>query len=167
MPMTNLINICAQCGQTGRNADKIPHHTSKVNYVRMVLHCAVWRHQTALVTSLSTLHRNNHLEVEEGPLKEFIDQAGDLSPCQECYHLTLTSYLIISMCRQRGTLLETSPALVAAHAEAGQEGESQQVEESGHHLVCLVRVGDQVSSHNVDGGHSASKSSIRIASEGS
>ena len=56
------------------------------------------------------------------------------------------------MCRQRGTLLETSPALVAAHAEAGQEGESQQVEESGHHLVCLVRVGDQVSSHSVDCG---------------
>ena len=72
------------------------------------------------------------------------------------------------MYRQRGTLLETSPALVAAHAEAGQEGESQQVEESGHHLVCLVRVGDQVSSHNVDSGHySASKSSIRIASEDS
>ena len=23
------------------SADKIPHHTSKVNYVRMVLHCAV------------------------------------------------------------------------------------------------------------------------------
>ena len=37
---------------------------------------------------------------------------------------------------------------MAAHAEAGQEGESQQVEESGHHLVCLVRVGDQVSSHH-------------------
>ena len=37
----NLINVCAQCGQTGRNADKIPHHTSKLNYVRMVLHCAV------------------------------------------------------------------------------------------------------------------------------
>ena len=41
---------------------------------------------------------------------------------------------------------------MAAHAEAGQEGESQQGEESGHHLVCVVRVGDQVSSHNVDSG---------------
>ena len=41
MPMTNLINVCAQCGQTGRNADKIPCHTSEVNYVRMVLHCAL------------------------------------------------------------------------------------------------------------------------------
>ena len=41
MPMTNLINVCAQCGQTGRNADKIPCHTSEVNYVRMVLHSAL------------------------------------------------------------------------------------------------------------------------------
>ena len=41
MPMTNLTKVCAQCGQTGRNADKIPLHTSEVNYVRMVLHCAV------------------------------------------------------------------------------------------------------------------------------
>ena len=28
-------------GQTGRNADKIPCHTSEVNYVCMVLHCAL------------------------------------------------------------------------------------------------------------------------------
>ena len=28
-------------GQTGRNADKIPRHTSKDNYVHMVLHCAL------------------------------------------------------------------------------------------------------------------------------
>ena len=41
MPMTNLIKVCAQCGQTGRNADKIAHHTSEFNYVRMVLHCAL------------------------------------------------------------------------------------------------------------------------------
>ena len=41
MPMTNLINVCAQCGQTGQNADKISLHTSEVNYVRMVLHCAL------------------------------------------------------------------------------------------------------------------------------
>ena len=54
------------------------------------------------------------------------------------------------MFAQRGTLLATSPALAAAHAEAGQEGESQQVEESEHHLVCLVRVADQVSSDNID-----------------
>ena len=40
MPMTNLIKACAQSGQTGRNADKIPRHTSEVNYARMVLHCA-------------------------------------------------------------------------------------------------------------------------------
>ena len=39
--MTNPNKVCAQCGQTGRNADKIPRHTSKVNYVRMVLHCAL------------------------------------------------------------------------------------------------------------------------------
>ena len=31
--MTHLINVCAQCGQTGRNKDKIPCYTSKVNYV--------------------------------------------------------------------------------------------------------------------------------------
>ena len=35
------LKVCAQCGQTGRNADKIPRHTSKVNYVRMGLHCAL------------------------------------------------------------------------------------------------------------------------------
>ena len=39
--MTNLINVCAQCGQTGQNANKIPRHTSKVNYVCMVLHSAL------------------------------------------------------------------------------------------------------------------------------
>ena len=37
-----ICNVWAQCGQTGQNADKIPRHTSKVNYVRVVLHCAVW-----------------------------------------------------------------------------------------------------------------------------
>ena len=36
-----MIEVCAHCGQTGRNADKIPRHTSKVNYVHMVLHCAM------------------------------------------------------------------------------------------------------------------------------
>ena len=41
MSMANLINVCAKCGQTGRNADKISHHTGEVNYVRMVLHCAL------------------------------------------------------------------------------------------------------------------------------
>ena len=41
MLVLNLINVCAQYEQTGRNADKIPHHTCKVNYVRMVLHCAM------------------------------------------------------------------------------------------------------------------------------
>ena len=46
MPMTNLINVCAQWGQTGRNADKIPHHTSEVNYVRMVLHSALGHYHT-------------------------------------------------------------------------------------------------------------------------
>ena len=44
MPMTNLINVCAQCGQTGRNADKIPRHTSEVHYVCMVLPCALGPH---------------------------------------------------------------------------------------------------------------------------
>ena len=48
MPMTNRIKVCAQWGQTGRNVDKIPHHTSKVNYVRMVLHCAVG-YQTGVI----------------------------------------------------------------------------------------------------------------------
>ena len=43
MLVLNLINVCAQYEQTGRNADKIPHHTCKVNYVRMVLHCALHR----------------------------------------------------------------------------------------------------------------------------
>ena len=52
MPMTNLINVCAQCGQTGRNADKFPHHTSKFNYVRMVLHCAMQCTTTHVFNSL-------------------------------------------------------------------------------------------------------------------
>ena len=69
------------------------------------------------------------------------------------------------LCRQRGSLLETSPALVAAHAEAGQEGESQQVEESGHHLVCVVRVGDQVSSHNVDCGQHEAGAGVRAGQQ--
>ena len=42
--MTNLINVCAQCGKTGRNADKIPRHTSEIKYVCMVLHCALEAH---------------------------------------------------------------------------------------------------------------------------
>ena len=46
MPMTNLINVCAQCGQTGGNAEKIPRHTSEVNYVRMVLHSALGHYHT-------------------------------------------------------------------------------------------------------------------------
>ena len=49
--MPIMINVCAQCGQTGRNADKIPHHTSKVNYVRMVLHCALSLHTLYTLSS--------------------------------------------------------------------------------------------------------------------
>ena len=41
MPMPNMIKVCAQCGQAGQNADKIPCYTSEVNYVRMVLHSAL------------------------------------------------------------------------------------------------------------------------------
>ena len=43
MPMTCLqkfVHSADKLAET-RNADKIPHHTSKVKFVRMVLHCAV------------------------------------------------------------------------------------------------------------------------------
>ena len=33
--------VCAQCRQTSRNADKIPHPISKVSYACMVLHGAM------------------------------------------------------------------------------------------------------------------------------
>ena len=45
----SAIKVCAQCGQNGRNADKIPRHTSKVNYVRMVLHSALALHYTIIL----------------------------------------------------------------------------------------------------------------------
>ena len=69
------------------------------------------------------------------------------------------------MFAQRGALLATSPALAAAHAEAGQEGESQQVAESEHHLVCLVRVADQVSSDNIDCGQLEAGSGVRAGQQ--
>ena len=63
MPMTNLINVCAQCGQTGRNADKIPHHTSEVNYVRIVLHCAISQSYNLLQSYNLTLLQSYNFQV--------------------------------------------------------------------------------------------------------
>ena len=58
--------------------------------------------------------------MEDGPLKQFLDEAGDLGP------------------EARGELLARSEAVVRAHSDAAT-GEG-----GGHHLVCFVRAGDQV-----------------------
>ena len=71
MPMTNLINVCAQCGQTGQNADKIPHHTSKVNYVRMVLHCAM----LCISTSMRSKLRHSLADLSDVEVEQLHDEA--------------------------------------------------------------------------------------------
>ena len=44
--------LSLQCGQIGRNANKIPRHTSEVNYVRMVLHCAMFAADSSHVSNV-------------------------------------------------------------------------------------------------------------------
>ena len=62
--------------------------------------------------------------MEDGPLKQFLDEAGDLGP------------------GARGELLARSEAVVRAHTEAvTSDGGDQGAD---HHLVCFVRAGDQV-----------------------
>lgn len=73
---------------------------------------------SALIHSL--VSGNNHLELEDGPLKEFLDQAGDLEPAE------------------RGQLLVNNEGLAGIYDEAGAE------QETLHHIICFVRVGDQV-----------------------
>ena len=66
------------------------------------------------------------MELDDCPLKRFLDEAQSLSAAE------------------RGDLLEKNDEIVAAHNEAVAEGESGQVDEPNHHLICFVRVGDQV-----------------------
>ena len=63
--------------------------------------------------------------MEDGPLKQFLDEAGDLGP------------------EARGELLARSEAVVRAHNEAvtTDDGGDQGAD---HHLVCFVRAGGQV-----------------------
>ena len=79
-----------------------------------------------IVNYVAVYFRNNHLELEDGPLKQFLDEAGDLNP------------------EARGTLLAGSEALVTAHSEAVSHGGPQPMEAGALHLVCFVRAGDQV-----------------------
>ena len=67
----------------------------------------------------SLVSGNNHLELEDGPLKEFLDQAGDMAPAE------------------RGELLVTNEDLAGIYNEAGSD-------QTLHHIICFVRVGDQV-----------------------
>ena len=72
------------------------------------------------------MFRNNHLELDDCPLKRFLDEAQSLTAAE------------------RGELLEKTDEIVSAHNEAVAEGKSNQVDEPSHHLICFVRVGDQV-----------------------
>ena len=62
------LKVCAQCGQTGRNADKIPRHTSKVNYVRIGLHCAL---VSALLVAGAAADQLYHAVEEEAANYDF------------------------------------------------------------------------------------------------
>jgi len=63
------------------------------------------------------------LELDEGPLKAFLDESKDLEPAD------------------RGVKLSENEAMIAAHNEAAADGQSNQVDgEAGHHMVCFVAV---------------------------
>ena len=63
------------------------------------------------------------LELDDGPLKAFLDESKDLEPAD------------------RGVKLSENEAMIAAHNEAAADGQSNQVDgEAGHHMVCFVAV---------------------------
>ena len=63
------------------------------------------------------------LELDEGPLKAFLDESKDLEPAD------------------KGVKLSENEAMIAAHNEAAADGQSNQVDgEAGHHMVCFVAV---------------------------
>ena len=66
MPMTNLIKVV-------HSADKLAEmrHTSEVNYVRMVLHCAVWatlQWKSSLKHQILSIQRTVHCSALPGLL---------------------------------------------------------------------------------------------------
>jgi len=75
---------------------------------------------------------NNNLVLEDCPLKRFLDEAQNVSATE------------------RGQMLLANEDIVGLHNEAVSEGESQQVDTPAHHLICFIRVGDQV--YDMDSG---------------
>ena len=95
MPMTNLLYVCAQCGQTGRNADEIQCHTSEVNYVCMVLHCALCAAPLGpvmqlLCLSTSSLATPGHMDTAtcQLRLRRHTERRGDQERCGDHWPLT-------------------------------------------------------------------------------
>ena len=71
--------------------------------------------------------RIEDLQLEDGPLKSFLDNSKDLEPSE------------------RGVKLSENEAIIAAHNEAAADGQSNQVAgEAGHHMICFVGVGGQL-----------------------
>ena len=67
------------------------------------------------------IHAVQGLEIEDGPLKTFLEETNDLEPAD------------------RGLKLCENEAMMAAHNEAAADGQSNQVDgEAGHHMVCFV-----------------------------
>eukprot|EP00092_Neocalanus_flemingeri_P089019 GFUD01112578.1.p1 GENE.GFUD01112578.1~~GFUD01112578.1.p1 ORF type:complete len:168 (+),score=48.98 GFUD01112578.1:121-624(+) len=63
------------------------------------------------------------LQLDNCPLKSFIDEVKDLKP------------------EERGNKLVENESIMAAHNEAAAEGQSNQLPgEAGHHMVCFVQV---------------------------
>jgi len=68
-----------------------------------------------------------NLELADSSLKSFFDEVKDLGP------------------EERGNKLAENEAIMAAHNEAAAGGQSNLLPgEAGHHMVCFVKVSDQV-----------------------
>ena len=67
------------------------------------------------------------MQLDDGPLKSFLDDSKDLEASE------------------RGVKLSENEAIIAAHNEAAADGQSNQVAgEAGHHMICFVGVGGQL-----------------------
>ena len=67
------------------------------------------------------------MQLDDGPLKSFLDDSKGLEPSE------------------RGVKLSENEEMIAAHNEAAADGQSNQVAgEAGHHMLCFVGVGGQL-----------------------
>ena len=75
---------------------------------------------TALIHAI--VSGNHDLELEDGPLKHYLDKTQDLSP------------------EERGNLLLQDETLISIYSDSALTDD----EVSNHHIIAFIKIGDQV-----------------------